>query len=471
MNAKVNPIGVPLLKAKDPIIFAAYVAACIVLMDLAAVNIALPEISKHFGISINEVSWVLLASMLTSSSFALVAGRLIEIKSPRFFFVFALLLFALSSFACYLSNSFVVLIAIRFVMGFFESIIYVIGPALIRQYLHRKNQQVSFGIWMMFTGIGISLGPLIGGFLIFNFGWNFVFLINVPLSFFAILLVLKSRIKPAPIKTKVRFDFPGALLSFVFLGGLIYSLNTLNDYGWSELTVYLGLGLSLVCLLVFLRRERRIDFPVFDLKLFRIRNFFLANMGFYLYFLVNIGIRFLRPFYFEEGHGFDTRTSGLLMMVSPLVMVLISPLSRTFSHVVQPKILSAFGVLFLAISTLMFSFWQADTSLAFLIVSMIVLGFGMGLYYPSMAFIGMQSLPEGKSGMGSAAISTSKSIGKLSGVLLFGLLFSLFLNDQQQESDQFISAFQLTFLVGAAIAFLSFLLSLLSQNKNKQSKV
>ncbi|MCF8230433.1 MAG: MFS transporter [Bacteroidales bacterium] len=452
-------------------IYASYIAAIIVLMDLTAVNIALPTISETFSVHINEVSWILLVSMLTASSFALVAGRLIEIFNQKKIFITSLLGFSVLTFLSFLSPNLQFLVVIRFFQGFFEATIYVIGPALIRKLLPSEKQQSSYGIWMMCTGIGISMGPVIGGFLVSSLGWQYVFLINIPLCLLAVGILLRSPKIKETGKTHTILDIPGGIYSFLFLGGLIYALNMGAKKGMGQPDIIFAIIVSIFFLFAFIRKEKKTPHPVFNLRLFLKQNFLLSNLGFFIYFLVNVGSRFLRPFYFEKGRDFSTDLSGLLMMVSPLVMIFISPLAKIFSHKIRPKYLNIMGTVFLLVSMLMFSSWNNNTSLNFLIVSMILLGIGMGLYYPTNSYIGMQDLPDKSYGMGSAAMSTSKSLGKLCGVLFFAVLFSFF---QQQEANQFLpdmKAFQNTFLIAAAISITALIFSFLVYERNKERTI
>lgn len=452
-------------------LWASYTAAVVVLMDLTAVNIALPSISDHFGISPNEVSRLLMISMLTASSFALIAGRLIEIINPKLLFFTGFLVFFLGTFSCFLVKDFYILLGIRFVQGFAESLIYVIGPALIRKHMDLKKQQKAYGIWMMCTGIGISMGPVIGGFLVAGFDWNWVFLINVPLCLAGLFFVIRMQNESMSGEYRnSRFDIPGAIFSFLFLTGLIYGLNTANKEGWGSPIILISLFISLLSLGLFIRHEKSAKHPLFDLKLFRIRNFSLTNLGFFLYFIVNVGSRFLRPFYFEEGRGLSTEVSGILMMISPLVMIIISPMAKSLSRFVHPRRVCNTGNIFLFTSMLMFSTWDQHTSFVFLTLSMVILGVGMGLYYPTSSFIGMISLPDGRHGMGSAAISTSKSMGKLMGVLVFGFTFTILLSGAngtiaKAGHETLIAAFQWTFLIGGIIGILAFMISLLLKRK------
>lgn len=442
-------------------LYACYLAAIVVLMDLSSINIALPSISKHFNFNMTQVSWLLIISMLSASSFALITGKIIEVFGTKRVLVLGFIIFFIGTFSCFISKQFNILLIIRFFQGIGESFLYVSGPAFIRKSLHSNKQQTAYGVWMACTGIGIGIGPVIGGFLISSLSWNWVFLINFPLSIFGILLMIK--VKPSFIlkKTNSQTDYLGALYSFLFLSCLIYGLNTMSRFESNFTLIYFAIIFSAIFFILFIKREKKFINPVFDLKLFSTRNFSLTIIGFFLYFIVNVGSRFIRPFYFEEIRMLSTEMSGVLMMISPQIMILISPLTRKLCTKIHPNKICIIGNALLAISMFICASWNTDTHLWVLILAMVILGIGMGLYYPTSSYVGMTSLQKNNSGMGSAAISTSKSMGKLMGILLFSSFFSLF-NQllPEQNAINLIFAFNMTFLSGGIIAIIAIIISL-----------
>lgn len=445
------------------------IAALVVLMDLSAVNIALPEMRSYFQFSVSLISMVLMISMLTATSSALIMGKLSQLVSPKKILILGFTIFGLTTFLSGIMRDFNLLMVLRFIQGFAEAALYVIGPALIKRYISQEKQASAYGQWMMSAGIGISVGPLIGGYLISLFSWPAVFFINIPLVILGLWFSIKLTLKTS--KTlKEKFDNIGAFLSFAFLASLIAGVNMGRLYGWPVAWVFLLV--SLLLFLTFLYRQKKCTFPILQLSLFRLRNFWLASLGFFLFFVVNVGSRFLRPFYFEEGRGFDTELSGLLMVISPAIMVLLAPFTDYFQRILSTKKVVLLGNFFLFVSMLFFSLWDEQSSLLFIIFSMFLLGIGMGLFYPAATTIGMLSLSRESYGMGSAAIATSKSMGKLIGILAFALLFSYFFQSLNPTFEKVlflneIKAVQNVFHFAAGLAFVGFLFSFFFQDDIK----
>ncbi len=295
------------------------------------------------------------------------------------------------------------------------------------------------------------------------FSWSAVFFINVP--FVVLGLWFSFKLKQDTLKNeKQKFDIIGAVLSFAFLASLIAGVNISKQIGWSFAWIFLAA--SLFFFIAFIYREKKCAFPVLQLSIFRLRNFWLASLGFFIFFTVNVGSRFLRPFYFEEGRGLDSEISGLLMVISPAIMVLLSPFTAHFQRIFGAKNIVIAGNLFLFISMILFSFWNAESSLQFIVFSMLILGVAMGLFYPAATSVGMQSLPHENYGMGSAVIASAKSMGKLVGVLVFAMMFSSFLQNYNLNIEiasipDKILAIQYVFRFAAGLSFVGLLFSFL----------
>lgn len=458
------------MKNESALRWAINIAALVVLMDLSAVNIALPEMRMHFSYSVSYISLVLMLSMLSSTSSSLILGKISQLTSPKKILMIGFAVFGTTTFLSGLVHNFYILLFLRFIQGFAEATLYVIGPALIKQNISPEKQATAYGQWMMSTGIGISIGPLIGGYLVAMFSWSAVFFINVPFVLLGLWFSYKLKFEKQEDK-KEKFDFLGAFLSFVFLACIIVGVNVGKHIGWSRSWIFLLA--SLLFFLVFLYREKRFSFPILQISLFRLRNFWLTSVGFLLFFAVNVGSRFMRPFYFEDGRGFGPEFSGLLMVISPAVMVILSPFTGYFQRILGTKSVVLLGNLFLFISMFMFSFWNQTSSVLFLFVSMVILGIGMGLFYPAATTIGMLALPKGNYGMGSAVISSAKSMGKLVGVLVFAILFSSFLqnyhlNIETASIPDRILATQYVFRFATGLAFVGLLLSFFFHHENKE---
>ncbi len=451
------------MKQHFNLIVAINIAALMALMDLSAVNIALPTIKTHFNLSVSEVSLILMATMFMSSATALIMGKMLGRISPGRLLSAAFVVYGFTTTLTAFAPDFYWMIPLRLIQGVAESALYVTGPALIKNYISPQWHQKEYGRWMMSTGIGICLGPIIGAILIDLWDWPAVFLINLPLAMAGLYFSLKLDKSISFTKVHNSFDVRGAWLSFVFLGSMILFFNIITKFGvLVEWLVPLSLA-AVVFLYLFVRHENSVKEPLLDLKLFKINNFRQANLGFFLFFVINVGGRFIHPFYFEETRSLSTTASGVMMMIAPGVMLFVSLYIDKLERYFITRQLVIGGNILLTISMIMFAMSSEKTNLGFLIAGLIILGISMGLYYPATTQAGMKGLPNGSHGMGSASISVSKSLGKLMGVLMFGLLFQFFFNyffDAAMGAQMLKSiAIQWVFFMAAVLSFLNTLYS------------
>ncbi len=451
------------MKKHFNLIVAINIAALMALIDLSAINIALPTLRTHFNLSVAEVSLILMATMFMSSASALTMGKMLGKFAPGKLLSAAFLVYGIATTLTAFVTQYYWMIPLRLVQGVAEAALYVTGPALIKNYIEPQYHQKEYGRWMMSTGIGICLGPLLGAVLIDVWGWPAVFLINLPLAlagmFFAFRLDKSISFTPQ----KGRFDVGGALYSFLFLGAIILFFNVMTKFGMQTRWLIPLAILALVFFVMFIRHEKRLSEPLLDLNLFKINNFRQANLGFFLFFVINVGGRFIHPFYFEETRSLSTTVSGVMMMIAPGVMLFVSLYIDKLERYFKTKQLVIGGNILLTLSMIMFAASSENTNPGFLITGLIILGISMGLYYPATTQAGMKSLPTGSHGMGSASISVSKSLGKLMGVLLFGMLFqfffTLFFDSRVAEQALKSEAIQWVFLLAAMLSFLNTLYS------------
>ncbi|NOR88477.1 MAG: MFS transporter, partial [Bacteroidales bacterium] len=265
------------MKANRNLIIVINIAAFMVLMDLSAVNIALPTIRHYFNISISTVSFILMASMLTATGSALIMGKIIEILKPEKILITAFTTFAITTTLTAFTNQFLWIIPLRIIQGIAEAALYVIGPALIKKYMKDDRQQRQYGIWMMSCGLGISLGPLFGGIILKYLSWNWIFLINLPLAIIGIFYSLKLKNRLDFKKQNIKFDTKGASYSFLFLAILIIFFNLFSILSISQPILWITAMISLSFLVLFIKHEKAISHPILQLKLYKIINFRLAN--------------------------------------------------------------------------------------------------------------------------------------------------------------------------------------------------
>ena len=272
-------------------------------LDGTIVNIALPTISEAFHVSSSTVSWVATAYLLVMAGCVLVFGKISDIIGFKKVFLSGFAIFTLGSLACGLLpdlfGSLTWLIGSRIFQAIGGAMITAIAPAMITAYIPMEQRGKAMGIVMTIAALGTALGPTIGGVLTQYFSWHAIFFINVPVGIVAVLLGAKVIPEAVGREKLTGFDSTGAGLIFVGLASLLFVVSEGESLGWTSPIIACLAVLAIVTLGWFVWHELRAPDPLLDLRLFRNRNFLLANLLLSLVFFSFAGINYLLPFYLK----------------------------------------------------------------------------------------------------------------------------------------------------------------------------
>ncbi len=233
---------------------AACVATFMLLIDITVVNVALPEIQRELDASFSDLQWVIDAYALTLAAFLLTAGSAADRIGRRKVFVFGLAVFTVSSLACGLAGSPVALIVSRGFQGVGGAVLFATSLALLAEEFEGRQRGTAFGIWGATIGGAVAVGPLVGGVLTDGLGWEWIFLVNLPVGAAAIALTL-ARVPESSDPDARSIDIPGVLTFSSALFCLIFAIVRGNAEGWGS-TLIVSLFVAAVVLLASLRGDR-----------------------------------------------------------------------------------------------------------------------------------------------------------------------------------------------------------------------
>ncbi|MDK2988873.1 MAG: hypothetical protein PWR16_402 [Methanoculleus sp.] len=334
-------------------------------LDGTIVNIALPTISTIFDLPSTTVSWVATAYLLVLTGCVLVFGKAADRIGFKTVFLAGFGVFTAGSFFCgffpEIFDSFWMLIASRVLQAIGGAMIAAIAPALV-------------------AAFGTAAGPILGGVLTQYLSWNWIFYINVPVGFAAILL--GSYAIPAgrtATGTPSPFDRLGAVLIFVGLGSLIYAVSEGSALGWTSPAILSALAAAGVALGYLVLHERRAADPLLDFRLFANRNFLYVNLMLALSYFLFGGVNYLLPFFLELVKGFDPSTSGLVLTALSFAMMASGFLSGMLINSIGNRRLCIAGALVVSAGYLMFHLFSAESTIYYIIGTLAAVGFGLGL--------------------------------------------------------------------------------------------
>ncbi|MEU8216804.1 MFS transporter [Micromonospora taraxaci] len=403
---------------------AAIVLAALTLgFDITIMNVALPTIAGELSVGTNGLQWMVNAYVLVMAGLMLTCGALGDRYGRKRLLIVGLALFGIASALATWADSAGVVIAARAVMGVGGAIIMPVAFAVLPALFPPHERPRAVAVVVIGTGVGIPLGPLIGGFLLEHFWWGSIFLINVPMvaiALAAIGLLLPETRDPHP----PRPDLPGGGLSIAGLGALVYGLIEAPGRGWTDSLVLSALGLAVVLLSGFVWWELRTAQPMIDLRLFRRPQFLWGSVAGVLVTFGLLGMLFVVPQYLQLVAGFDAFGTGLRLLPMIAGLVVGAPLGERLAARAGYRGPVALGLLILACGLAAGATTDTATGYGFVAAWLAAVGLGIGMALASAMDAVLGALPPERSGSGTAITMTLRQVGGALGVALLGSLLA-----------------------------------------------
>ncbi|HLH81921.1 MAG TPA: DHA2 family efflux MFS transporter permease subunit [Trebonia sp.] len=393
-------------------------------LDNTVLNVALPTLVRDLNATTTQLQWIVDAYVLVFAGLLLTAGSLADRVGRKKVFLTGLAAFAAGSTWAAFSGSVGMLIAARASMGIGGALMMPSTLALITSiFRDEAERQRAIGMWAGTTGVGIALGPIVGGLLLARFWWGSVFLINVPIAVlglaFAVPVIPESRNPHA-----LRPDLAGVLLSIAGLGLVLWSLIEAPVRGWTSVRVLAAGAGGLAVLAVFTFWEHRSDHPMLNLRFFRNRNFSAAVSSVGLVTFGLFGALFLLTQFLQFSIGYSALQAGVRVLPAAGAIALVAPASTLALRVTGIRYTVAVGLLVIATGLWQISGATATTTYTGILPGVILLGIGAGLAIPAATESVMGSLPSGDTGVGSAANGSFLQTGGALGVAVIGSLLN-----------------------------------------------
>jgi EmrB/QacA subfamily drug resistance transporter len=399
-------------------------AAFVISLDTTIVNVALPSLVTQLRATTTDLLWVVDAYSLTFAALVLAAGSLSDRFGRRGFLLAGLGLFGAASLAGSFATSAGALIAARAVMGVGAAMIFPATLSLLRNlFPDRRERAKAIGLWAATTGLGIALGPILGGWLLERYWWGSVFVVMAPVAALigalVMLAVPTSRDPAIP-----RLDVAGLLLSTATVGSLVYTIIEAPSYGWTAGRSLAGYLLSVALLVGFVAIERRSAHPMLDVGMFGNPRFSAASGAVTVAFFALSGFIFLVTQYFQFVMGYSPLQTGVRLLPVASLVAASSVLGTRLALRVGNKAVVTAGMLLLAVAFGWISTVSAATGYLEIALQMVVLGSGMGLTSAPATEAIMGVVPAAKAGVGSAVNDATRLLGGTLGVAVIGSVYA-----------------------------------------------
>ncbi|AGN26123.1 MFS transporter [Candidatus Methanomassiliicoccus intestinalis] len=436
-------------------------------LDSTIVSVSMPSISDALQMDYAQTLWVPTAYLVTIASILLIIGRVSDIFGKKKIYISGFAIFAVGSLLCSLAQSGEQLISFRVIQGIGASFIMTSGTALVSAAFPPGEQGRALGLNVMAVYLGLAIGPPLGGILTQSFGWHSIFLVNVPIAIITIALAVWKLNECEILDKKVSFDISGAIAFAVGLITILLGLTLGNTDGWLSANVLILVIISIISFVMFIRIEQKKgENGLFDLRLFtKNRLFAAANFSAFLNYTAYYGSTFVISFYLQRVLGIDIGTTGLILLAMPLVMCIISPISGSLSDKVGSRTLATLGMIIMAVGLFLISTLGMNTSIAIVVIYLVILGIGMGMFSSPNTSAVMKSVRKDKTGVASGMLSTMRTVGQSLSLVLMGsvmaivtssaLVSSVFMGGSSSvDNAEFITGMSAALKVSALIALI-----------------
>jgi EmrB/QacA subfamily drug resistance transporter len=431
------------MKPKWWTLTAASTGVFMLLLDLTIVNVALPDIQRSFGASLSDLQWTIDAYALTLAAFLLTAGSLADLVGRRLLFATGVAAFTLGSLACGLADGPLFLIVARAAQGVGGAIMFATSLALIAQAFRGRDRALAFGLLGAITGVAVAIGPVLGGVLT-SISWRWIFLVNLPIGAFALLVTL-TKVAESRNPFAKRPDFVGFVTFSGGLAALTFGLIRSNDDGWASTTVIASFATAAVLLVAFVVAELVQREPMLELGLFRVPTFSGALAA---ALAINGSLFSLLTYmilYFEQSLKLSPAETGVRFLPLTGAIFFASGIAGRLSERVPNRFLIAPGFGLVGAGLLLMRGITAGSSWTHLLPGMIVAGIGAGLVNVPLAATAIGIVQPARAGMASGINTTFRQVGTATGVAALGSIFA--------AQAGFVDGLNVVLLVGAVTAF------------------
>lgn len=393
------------------------------ILDTSIVNVAISTMMTVFNTDTAGVEWVSTAYMLAMGMVVPLSGWMGDKLGLKRLYLWCLVAFTLGSVLCAAAWNIESLIGARIIQALGGGMLMPTVMAMIYRLVPREQMGSGMGIFGMALLVAPALGPTLGGWLVEYVDWRWIFLINLPIGVFGVLLgvFLIPEFKAIEVS---RLDLPGALTAAAGFAGLLFVLSKGNEWGWTSEATILCLVASLGILVLFVLIELWHPRPLLDLKVFLYPSFTLANITVVVTTIGMFAGLFYIPVFLQSIRGMGAMETGLLMLPGALASGLMMPVSGRLYDRFGPRVVLVVGLAGLAALTYLFSTISLETSLATITLWLVLRGLAMGLSTMPAQTAAMADLPTALVGRASSVTSIIRNVASSFGIAMMTVLLN-----------------------------------------------
>lgn len=430
----------------------------------SSVNIALPSIGLEFRADAVTLGWVASAYLLAAAVFLVPFGRLADIHGRKKVFLLGITVYMMASLLCSLASSVSLLIAFRVAQGMGAALIFGTSVAILTSVFPPGQRGRALGINTAATYLGLSLGPVLGGFLTHQLGWRSIFLANLPLGLLIVIVVL-TRLEGEWAEARgEEFDLSGCLTYSLAIIGIMLGFSRFPNTSGFWL-----FGVGLIIGAAFVTRQKKAAFPILDIRLFlQNRVFAFSNLAALINYSATFAVGFFISLYLQYVKAMSPQGAGLIMIAQPVVMTLFSPLAGRASDRIEPRVVASVGMAISSAGLFLLAFLEGGTPLLFVLSSLALLGFGFALFSSPNTNAVMGSVGKKAYGVASATLATMRLVGQMTSMGMAMMILAIFVGRVQitpSSHGAFLRALHVGFWLFSAFCLAGVFASLARGNR------
>lgn len=444
-------------------------------LDSSIVNVALPVMAKSLNVTSADIQLVVTSYLIIISATILIFGRLGDMLGKTKVFKFGIALFTLGSLFCGITSSLPVLILARVVQAIGAAGAMANSQGIITEVFPVSERGKALGITGTFVALGSLVGPPLGGFIVDATSWKYIFLINVPIGILTLFFAVKILPKTHKI-SKAKLDGVGAILFMFAIVPLFVALGKGQQVGFANPMILLGFLIAIISFIAFIMVERKREYPLLQLQIFKNKLFSLSIFCGFVSFIAIFCSIIIQPFYLQDVMKFSPASTGLVLMTFPLILSVTSPISGHLSDKIGSEILTFIGLAVTSIGLLLMSTLNEQSTILSMVFFIAVMSIGNGLFQSPNNSLIMSTVPKDKLGIAGSINALVRNLGMVCGIALSTTLLynrmsykiGYHVSDYViGRNDAFIYGMKTVYITAAVICMIGALLTFLRLNRSK----
>lgn len=424
-------------------------------LDGSIVNVALPTMSNRLAVSMASIEWVITSYLIAIIALLLIFGRLADIIGKTRIFKMGIVVFTIGSFLCGISNSLIILVISRIVQAIGAAGTMATSHGIITNVFPQNERGKALGINGTAVALGAMVGPPLGGFMVSIFNWESIFLINVPIGIIAYILALRVFGKKSSTANET-LDAKGAILFTLFIVLLFGTLTRGKEIGYANPLIIAAFLFAIIFFVSFLYVEERSKIPLIDLEIFKNPLFSLSIFcGFISFIAINCS-NIILPFYLQYVMKLTPQAAGFVMMISPIVLSIVAPISGHVSDKRGAEVFTFLGLLITSLGLFFISTLTQYSAIWHLAVFLIIVTLGSGMFQSPNNALVMSNAAKNKLGVAGSINALVRNLGMIVGVSLSTtILYNSMSNKVGYHVTGYISGREDVFMYGMKYVYIT----------------